>query len=101
MPFDIVIMCDVIFNHSEHRKLLNTLRDVVAPDGLVWCVFSHYRPWFKERDLALLTMAREEFGFDVEHVETLRYPDTTVPTDNRADPESLQTVYAYRFTRRG
>jgi nicotinamide N-methyltransferase len=94
--FDIIIMCDVIFNHSEHRKLLATIRDTLEVDGIVWCVFSHYRPWFKERDLALLELA-SEFGLKVEHVETLRYEET-VFQDDRADPDSLRTVYAYRLS---
>ncbi len=112
-PFDVVIMCDVIFNHSEHRKLLAACDRLLAPRGVAWCVFSHYRPHCKERDLALLRMAsaglarpegctdgddRPAFAFVVERVAVHRFDhvffhDATIP------PEDLTTVYAYRLTR--
>ena len=97
-PFDMVIMCDVIFNHSEHHALLRSLNNLLSPTGIVWCVFSHYRPWVKDRDLELLRLAREQYNFVVEKVDELAY-DELVIEEKRADPKDLKTVYAYRFTR--
>ncbi|PJF19718.1 hypothetical protein PSACC_00461 [Paramicrosporidium saccamoebae] len=31
--FDMIIMCDVIFNHSEHYKLLRSIKDCLSPEG--------------------------------------------------------------------
>lgn len=34
-PFDVVILCDLLFNHSEHRRLLDSCRSLLQPDGQV------------------------------------------------------------------
>lgn len=94
--FDIIIMCDVIFNHSEHGKLLSSVKGLLEPNGgTVWCVFSHYRPWYTDRDLALLEMAREEYNFKTELFGV--YKCDEIIKDDRADSDSLRTVYAYRL----
>lgn len=95
--YDIIIMCDVIFNHSEHGKLIQSIKDCLKPDGLVWCVFSHYRPWYMDRDLALLGRVRDELGMRVDFVESVKY-DELIIEDKRGDPEIMKTVFAYRFT---
>lgn len=96
--YDIIILCDVVFNHSEHRKLLHSIVDLLQPNGVAWCVFSHYRPWYMDRDLALLTMAREEFGFDCLFVGEHKYDMIDVEfTNNRSDPEIPKTVFAHQI----
>jgi hypothetical protein len=41
----------------------------LADDGIVFCVFTHHRPWLKERDRAILTLAQEApFYFNVNFV---------------------------------
>lgn len=95
--YDVLILCDVIFNHSEHRKLLQSIADLLDPEGVAWCVFSHYRPWYMDRDLALLTLAKE-WGLECILVEEHKY-DSIVNDfrDDRADPDILRTVFAYKI----
>jgi len=37
--FDIVIMADCIFNRSEHKKLLWTVKETLSPTGVALCSF--------------------------------------------------------------
>lgn len=92
-PFDMIFMCDVIFNHSEHRALLRTINKCLRTDGqgIVWCAFSHYRPLFRDKDLELLRLAEEEFGFLVEKVDKVCYDRPMTGLDAN-DPRD---VYAY------
>jgi len=65
--FDVLILADVLFNHSEHGKLISTvqrtLRKTRSARALVW--FTPYRPWLLEKDLHFFKLAREA-GFEVE-----------------------------------
>lgn len=67
--FDILILADLLFNHSEHVKLLwtvqQTLKKSVDAQALVF--FTPYRPWLLEKDLAFFELARAG-GFAVEKI---------------------------------
>lgn len=67
--FDLLILADLLFNHSEHEKLLlsiqRTLRKKAASQALVF--FTPYRPWLLEKDLAFFDLARSG-GFQVEKI---------------------------------
>lgn len=99
--FDMIFMCDVIFNHSEHCALLRTIDRCLRRDsqGIVWCVFSHYRPLIKDRDLEMLRLAESEFEFVVDKIGEARYDDLVVEC-KRGDPEDTKMVYAYTIKRR-
>lgn len=108
--FDVIVMCDVVFNHSEHRRLLASCRECLAPQGEIWCVFSHYRPHLAERDLRLLRLADgsageeardssgsepADYGFDVVKWDERELEEHLLPED-RAD-SGVHTVCAYRL----
>jgi EEF1A N-terminal glycine/lysine methyltransferase len=65
--FDLLILADLLFNHSEHSKLISsvqqTLKKSSEPRALVF--FTPYRPWLLEKDLAFFDLARDA-GFTVE-----------------------------------
>lgn len=67
--FDLLILADVLFNHSEHRKLISSVAQLMKrdkdPRALVF--FTPYRPWLLEKDLAFFDLAKEA-GFTVEVV---------------------------------
>jgi len=68
--FDIILLADLIFNRSEHRRLLKTVKDVLRPvSGVAWVTFSHHDPQKRELDLNFFTLARDEFNFFVEKVD--------------------------------
>lgn len=43
--FDVIIMCDIVFNHSQHRNILKSCVECLAPGGTILCSFTHHRPW--------------------------------------------------------
>ncbi|KAI9835035.1 MAG: hypothetical protein M1819_002587 [Sarea resinae] len=67
--FDLLILADLLFNHSEHGKLINTLEKSLKKTGdshaLVF--FTPYRPWLLDKDLAFFDRAKEA-GFKVEKI---------------------------------
>lgn len=67
--FDLLILADLLFNHSEHTKLLQSIQRTLkkAPDALALVFFTPYRPWLLEKDLAFFALAKEG-GFVVEKI---------------------------------
>lgn len=63
--FDVLILADLLFRHSEHGHLLDTIRDTMAPGGKSFVFFTSYRPWLQHKDLAFFDLARER-GFAVD-----------------------------------
>lgn len=94
--FDLMILADILFNHSEHEKLVSTLQNTLKKDpasrALVF--FTPYRPWLLHKDLRFFQLA-EEGGFVVdklfEHVmDKVMFPED--PGDERL----RRTVFAYQ-----
>ena len=67
--FDLLILADLLFNHSEHGKLVSTVQQTLArsrnAQALVF--FTPYRPWLYEKDMAFFDLAKQA-GFSVEKV---------------------------------
>ncbi|TVY52387.1 Protein N-terminal and lysine N-methyltransferase efm7, partial [Lachnellula cervina] len=67
--FDILILADLLFNHSEHEKLVATITGTLSrragSKALVF--FSPYRPWLYAKDMAFFDVVRGA-GFVVEKV---------------------------------
>ena len=64
--FDILILADLLFNHSEHSKLVKTVQETLnrTSSSRALVFFTPYRPWLLEKDLAFFDVAREN-GFTV------------------------------------
>jgi nicotinamide N-methyltransferase len=64
--FDVLILADLLFNHSEHGKLIKTVELTLkkSPSSKAYVFFTPYRPWLLEKDLAFFDLARET-GFTV------------------------------------
>jgi nicotinamide N-methyltransferase len=58
--FDLLILGDLLFNHSEHTKLLSTVRRTLArtADARALVFFTPYRPWLFEKDMAFFAQAK-------------------------------------------
>lgn len=67
--FDVVILADLLFRHSEHGHLLDTIRDTLrkGAESRALVFFTSYRPWLRHKDLGFFELARER-GFVVEQV---------------------------------
>lgn len=70
--FDLIILSDLVFNHTEHRKLLTNCREALKRTGLVLVVFSPHRPHLLEEDLRFFTTC-EDFEFKAEKIEQINW----------------------------
>ncbi|CCK70970.1 S-adenosylmethionine-dependent methyltransferase KNAG_0F03080 [Huiozyma naganishii CBS 8797] len=91
--FQLVILSDLVFNHTEHHKLLKTTRDLLSADGKALVVFSPHRPWLLDADLAFFETAKNEYGFDVERIEMVHWKPMFEEDDETVEVRSR--VYAY------
>lgn len=66
--FDLIFAADLLFNRSEHRKLLWTIKQCLKKDtGICYITFSHHDPAKAPLDLNFFTLAVDpEYGFTVE-----------------------------------
>lgn len=67
--FDLLILADLLFNHSEHAKLVSTVQKTLkqGPDTQALVFFTPYRPWLLQKDLMFFDLARES-GLVVEKI---------------------------------
>ncbi|KYG40405.1 hypothetical protein M433DRAFT_216593 [Acidomyces richmondensis BFW] len=67
--FDLLILADLLFNHSEHSKLLATVQGTLkkSSEALALVFFTPYRPWLLEKDLSFFDLALKG-GFDVRKI---------------------------------
>lgn len=64
--FDVLILADLLFNHSEHAKLIKTVEFTLkrSPSSKAYVFFTPYRPWLLDKDLAFFDLASKA-GFTV------------------------------------
>lgn len=93
--FDLLILADILFNHSQHGALLSTLQATLKRDvearALVF--FTPYRPWLLEKDLDFFEKARET-GMKVTKLFEQLLEEVMFP-DDRGDEMLRRTVFAY------
>ena len=90
--FDIIILSDVVFNHTEHLKLLETCRSSLKKLGKCLVVFSPHRPWLLEADLQFFTTC-EQFDFKAEKIEMVKWKPMFEEDEETVDIRAR--VYAY------
>ena len=95
--YDLVFLCDLIFNRSEHQKLLNTCYRTVKPHGKGVChvIFSHHDPQYTEKDLNFFELAEKQ-GFIVTKGEEVEMEDLFVENDGMDHLRNI--VYFYTLT---
>ena len=64
-----MILADLLFNHSEHAKLVFSVTQTLkkSSDARALVFFTPYRPWLLEKDLAFFDLAKEA-GFSVNQI---------------------------------
>lgn len=65
--FDVLILADLLFNHSEHLKLVSSVQQTLkkTDEARALVFFTPYRPWLLSKDLDFFRLA-DEGGFVVE-----------------------------------
>ncbi|KAF9220594.1 hypothetical protein BS17DRAFT_848375 [Gyrodon lividus] len=108
--FDLIILSDLMFNHSQHDALLRScelcLTPIIAqspkevplsaPPPCVLVFYTHHRPHLAHRDLEFLTKARSR-GWNCEKVYTKKFPPMF--RDDSGDVEVRSTVHGWKMTR--
>ncbi|CAI4219909.1 unnamed protein product [Parascedosporium putredinis] len=58
--FDVLVLADLLFRHSEHGNMVKSIKATLKRDkgSVAYVVFTSYRPWLKDKDLAFFDMAR-------------------------------------------
>ena len=93
--FDLLILADILFNHSEHAKLIKTISDTLArkPTSVALVFFTPYRPKLLDKDLHFFELAKEH-GFEVtkilEHIM-----DKAMFENDPGDEMLRRTVFGY------
>lgn len=97
--FDVLILADLLFNHSEHVKLVSTLKATLAEtrDSKALVFFTPYRPWLYDKDMAFFELAKEA-GFQVEKILEEKMEKVMFDKDP-GDEELRRTVFGYELTR--
>ncbi|CDO92866.1 unnamed protein product [Kluyveromyces dobzhanskii CBS 2104] len=90
--FDLIILSDLVFNHTEHKKLFKTTKDLLKEDGKALVVFSPHRPWLLENDLAFFKDCYE-FGLKSELIELTHWKPMFDEDEETVKIRS--SVYAY------
>ncbi|CZT22790.1 probable NNT1 Putative nicotinamide N-methyltransferase, has a role in rDNA silencing and in lifespan determination [Ramularia collo-cygni] len=95
--FDVLILADLLFNHSEHAKLVSSVQQTLKKDGDAQALvfFTPYRPWLLEKDLAFFDLARDG-GFSVEKILEVEM-DKVMFEEDPGDELLRRTVFAYRL----
>lgn len=91
--FDVLILADLLFNHSEHIKLISSVQQCLNKEGEALVFFTPYRPWLYENDMNFFKLA-EEGGFVVEKVLEHKMEQVMFEED-RGDEELRRTVFGY------
>ncbi|OJT06456.1 Protein N-methyltransferase nnt1 [Trametes pubescens] len=109
--FDLIILSDLIFNHSQHEAMLKSCELALSkrkpsesPEGgaqsrpppCALVFYTHHRPHLADRDMDFFTKARER-GWHCEEILTRRYPPM-FPEDP-GEEEVRATVHGWRLTR--
>ena len=95
--FDLLILADLVFNHSEHRKLVKTIQVALKnnPDSKALVFFTPHRPWLLGKDLAFFTLA-EQAGFKVVKLME-KLMDRPMYDEDRGDETLRRTVFGYEI----
>jgi len=93
--FDLLILADLLFNHSEHAKLVKTVQEALKKDksakALVF--FTPYRPWLYEKDMAFFDLAKQN-GFKVTKILE-KLMDKVMFENDRGDETLRRTVFGF------
>ncbi|KAJ2862016.1 Protein N-terminal and lysine N-methyltransferase efm7, partial [Coemansia asiatica] len=105
--FDVLILCDLVFNHSEHTALLKSIDQLMAKPkpgngngsstgGEAYVFFTHHRPWLADKDMDFIERARDELGLEVSKV--VEQYTGAMFEDDPGDERVRGTVHGYRLT---
>lgn len=93
--FDLIILLDLIFNHTEHLKLLKDCRELISKQGKVFVVFSPHRPHLLHKDLEFFETAKQ-FDFSTKQIDMVVWNPMFEEDDETIEIRSR--VYSFLMT---
>ncbi|KAJ6621369.1 putative methyltransferase-domain-containing protein [Mycena sp. CBHHK59/15] len=96
--FHLIILSDLVFNHSQHDSLLKTCEHALAPvpDACVLVFYTHHRPHLAHRDMEFFSKAREQ-GWTCEEILTRRF--APMFPEDPGEESVRSTVHGWRLGR--
>ncbi|THU95606.1 hypothetical protein K435DRAFT_966334 [Dendrothele bispora CBS 962.96] len=100
--FHLIILSDLVFNHSQHDSLLKTCELALTenaenqPQPCVLVFYTHHRPHLAHRDMEFFDKAKTR-GWVCEEIVVRKYPPM-FPDDPGAE-EVRSTVHGWKLTR--
>lgn len=93
--FDILLLADLLFNHTCHDALVSTVVGTLArtSDARALVFFTPYRPWLLEKDMAFFDTCRNQ-GLEVEKVVD-EVMEKVMFEEDRGDELLRRTVFGY------
>ncbi|KAK6329711.1 nicotinamide n-methyltransferase [Orbilia brochopaga] len=96
--YDTLILSDLIFNHTQHEALLQSIRLTLAkPHGVALVFFTPHRPWLYDADMNFFTLVRDTGDMEVTQVLEHKMEKAMFDVD-RGDENVRRMVYGYRIT---
>lgn len=93
--FDLVILSDLVFNHTEHEKLLKSCQETCKKDGKCFVVFSPHRAHLVDVDLKFFETC-EQYGFRAEQIDLIQM--TPMFEEDETTASIRARVYSYFLT---
>ncbi|KLT41145.1 hypothetical protein CC85DRAFT_276450 [Cutaneotrichosporon oleaginosum] len=95
-PYDLVILSDLAFNHSQHDALMRTLDATLSADGTALVFLTHHRPRLADADMAFFpNLAKRGYAYE-RVVEEYTGP---MFQDDPGDERVRGTVHGFRCWR--
>ncbi|KAH0574974.1 Nicotinamide N-methyltransferase [Spironucleus salmonicida] len=99
--FDIIFLCDLIFNHNEHDNLAKSTFKLLKDNGTAYCTFSHHQPNKTLNDLNFFDICKVN-RLKCEYISQENYgrmfPEDDLKYQNYAQ-EGRENVYFWKITK--
>lgn len=94
--FDVLLLADLLFNHSCHDALVSTIAHTLArtSEARALVFFTPYRPWLLEKDMAFFDVCRDK-GLEVDKVVE-EVMEKVMFEKDKGDDLLRRTVFGYQ-----
>lgn len=98
--FDLILLSDVIFNHTEQYKLLDSCRKLITPKtGKILVTFTPHRPWLLNADLDFFHKCTEHpYCFKPKFIHQVHYSPLFKDDHDETTVEIRSRVYLHILT---
>ena len=95
--FDVLLLADLLFNHSCHDALVLTILQTLSrtSDARALVFFTPYRPWLLEKDMEFFHVCRDK-ALEVEKVVE-EVMEKVMFEEDKGDELLRRTVYGYQL----